>query len=482
MRMSDGSRRPRRRRTWPQRLLISLNIVVVILCFSSAAGLAYVFRQASSVARFNLATTLDQPTKKGQPENILIVGIDSAQGINRNDPINIGRTASQNTDTIMILRVDPNSNQAKLLSLPRDLWVKIADTSYHEKINAALATGGPERLIKTIQQNFGIPINHFVQIDFEAFRSLVDAIGGIPIYFPWPARDLQTGLDIETPGCVIMNGTQALSYTRSRYFQTKQNGHWSFDPTSDLGRIARQQAFIKLALKRAIAKGARNPFVDSQLIGTAQSDVILDDQLTTGDLLDLASQFRNFDPNALQDYTPATTPEVTAGGADVLILNTVAAQPIFNQFRDLSDPGNPNRGVEVSVTNGSGRSAQAQVALDALANLGFITDGSGDATSFRNSRTTIRYAPGEATAAVQVARYLPADPAFVVDSTLQGPSVVLATGRDFTGLLTAPRPASDFASFLASSPTTAPGALATPTTTPSQASMVPTTPPGQLCG
>ncbi len=209
---------------------------MALLCFSSAAGLAYVFRQTTNVARFSLATTLDTPAKKGPPENFLLVGIDSAAGINKNDPVNIGRTASQNTDTIMILRVDPGSNKAQLLSLPRDLWVKIADTSYHEKINAALATGGPERLIKTIQQNFGIPINHFVQVDFEAFRSLVDAVGGVPDLLPVarprrPHRSRRRG----QPGCVILNGVQALAYTRSRYFETKQNGKWSYDPTSDLG-------------------------------------------------------------------------------------------------------------------------------------------------------------------------------------------------------------------------------------------------------
>ena len=187
--MSDGPRKPRRRRTWPQRLLLTFNVLVVFVCFASAGGLLYVFRQTTNVARFSLSTTLNQTTKKGEPENFLLVGIDSAAGIDPNDPINIGRGATNNTDTIMILRVDPGSDKAQLLSLPRDLWVRIAGTDYHEKINAALATGGPQRLIETIQQNFGIPINHFVQVNFEAFRSLVDAVGGIPIYFPWPARD-----------------------------------------------------------------------------------------------------------------------------------------------------------------------------------------------------------------------------------------------------------------------------------------------------
>ena len=453
-----------------------------MLCFAAAAGLLYVFRQTTNVARFSLSTTLNQTTHKGEPENFLLVGVDSAAGINPNDPINIGRGATQNTDTIMILRVDPGSDKAQLLSLPRDLWVRIADTDYHEKINAALATGGPERLIETIQQNFGIPINHFVQVDFEAFRSLVDAVGGIPIYFPWPARDTHTGLNITKPGCVTLDGVQGLAYARSRYFETEKDGVWTYDPTSDIGRIARQQQFIKLALKRAIAKGARNPFVVTRLIGTAEKNVTLDDQLTTGDLVSLAEQFRNFDPNSLEVFTPPATGAVI-GGADVLELNTVAAQPIFDRFRDLSDPNNPNRAVAVSVTNGSGVASQAQTALAQLAQLGFITVGSGDATSFQNQHTSIHYAPGGEKAAVQLARYLPFVPELVEDDSLAGSSVAIHTGLDFNGFLNTPRPASIYAEFLATTTTTTPtgGASAGATST-SEASMVPSTPPGQLCG
>ena len=481
--MSDGSRKPRRRRTWPQRLLLTFNVLVALVCFAAAGGLLYVFRQTTNVARFNLSTTLNQTTRKGEPENFLLVGIDSAAGINPNDPINIGRGATNNTDTIMILRVDPGSDKAQLLSLPRDLWVRIAGTDYHEKINAALATGGPQRLIETIQQNFGIPINHFVQVNFEAFRSLVDAVGGIPIYFPWPARDSHTGLNITRPGCTILDGVQGLAYARSRYFETEQDGEWKADPTSDLGRIARQQQFIKLALKRAIAKGARNPFVASRLIGTAENDVTLDSQLTTGDLLTLAEQFRNFDPNSLEVYTPPATGAVI-GGADVLELNTVAAQPMFDRFRDLSDASNPNRSVAVSVTNGSGVASQAELAVTQLARLGFLTLGSGDATSFQNAQTSIHYAPGGAKAAVQLARYLPFVPTFVEDDSLQGSSVTIYTGLDFHGFSSTPRPLSDYAGFLATtttttSPASGAGAGATPT---SAASMVPSTPPGKLCG
>ncbi len=182
-------------------------------------------------------------------------------------------------------------------------------------------------------------------------------------------------------------------------------------------------------------------------------------------------------------FTPSTTGKVTAGGADVLILNSVAAQPIFNHFRDLSDSDNPNRAVEVSVTNGSGRSAQAQVVLDSLSKLGFLTDDSGDATNFHNSRTTIRYAPGQAgrsavgaipalQSGVRRRRHARRAPA---SSWPPEPTSPACSPR--------PRPASDFTSFLSTTShdraARAPAGSATTTSVPS---MVPSTPPGQLCG
>jgi len=484
--MSGRPRRSRRRRTWPQRLLLAFNVVVVGICFTSAVGLAYVFRQASDIQRFGgLSATLDNKPGKGEPENFLLVGVDNSEGLQKNDPVLIGRSqASLLSDTIMIIRVDPQTHQAAILSLPRDLYVPIADTGGKSKINSALPGGGPERLIKTIQQNFGIPINGFIEVNFAGFRSLVDAVNGVPIYFPWPARDDHTGFSVEEPGCVTLDGVQALAYARSRYFETKQGTKWVADPSSDFGRISRQQQFIKLALKRAIAKGIRNPFVLTQLVGVAQSNVKLDDQITTQDLLDLGREFKDFDPDTLQVYTPPATGAVI-GGADVLLLDKVGAQPMFDLFRGKADPNNPLRSVLVEVRNGSGTASQGQEVLSALDAIGFGSLASSDASSFHNPRTEIHYAPGSEAAAVKLARYLDGDPKFTVDRTLTANNVVLVTGRDFTAVRTSARPESDFASFMASTTTTTaapavPGAPATPPST--SRGMVPQTPPGETCG
>src|SRR4051812_35960730 len=109
--------------------------------------------------------------------NFLLVGVDNDYGMAANDPVVQGRMGELNTDTIMVLRIDPGSHKAWILSFPRDLLVNIPRTGGKNKINAALSTGGPGLLVETIQSNFQIKINHYVQVNLYGFEQLVDAIG-----------------------------------------------------------------------------------------------------------------------------------------------------------------------------------------------------------------------------------------------------------------------------------------------------------------
>ena len=96
----------------------------------------------------------------------------------------------------MIMRVDPTTDTVDMVSLPRDLWVPIAGTGESQRINTAYSSDdGRQRLIDTIQQDFGIPINHYIEVDFKGFQGVVDAIGGVPMYFDEPMRDDNSGLE-----------------------------------------------------------------------------------------------------------------------------------------------------------------------------------------------------------------------------------------------------------------------------------------------
>ena len=316
-------------------MVLGLNAGLVVVCLLAAGGIGYAYTQASALPRIDVGASLSPPPPPGDPQNILLVGIDDGMGLASDDPVLRGRTATLNTDTIMILRIDPRNEQAAILSLPRDLYIDLAGGG-RGRINSALAIGGPERLIETIRGAFDIPINHYAMVDFQGFESLVSAIDGVPIYFPYGARDEYTGLFQYDPGCVTLTGDQALAFARSRHYEIwrPETRRWEKDPSSDFGRISRQQEFIKASLRKAVSKGVRNPFVLRELVGVAQRNVTLDTEFSIQNLIDLGMQFRNFDPEQLQTFTPSATGTMV-GAASVLMLNQAASEPIFDIFRGV---------------------------------------------------------------------------------------------------------------------------------------------------
>jgi LCP family protein required for cell wall assembly len=203
----------------------------MVICAISAAGaLHYAYRKAGQVNRYEFGATLAEPAAAaaGSPENFLIVGTDDATGLAPDDPVLIGRPPGLRSDVIMVVRVDPATEHASILSLPRDLYVPIAGTKGSDRINSAIA-GGPQRLVETITKDLGIPVNHYVELNFLGFRDIVAAIGGVPVYFAEPVRDRKTGLAVDEPGCVTLDPVQALAYARSRAYEFFEDGRWHVD-------------------------------------------------------------------------------------------------------------------------------------------------------------------------------------------------------------------------------------------------------------
>ncbi len=447
-----GSRRGSTlRRTWPQRILIAFNVCCILAALAGAATITYAKRKVHEINRVDLSNGSfvgSGDLDSNDPRNFLIVGSDSDEGLDANDPVRSGRDSGSEaaggvrTDTIMIVRVDPGSTQAQVVSFPRDLWVDIPGRS-RNRINSALQYGGPDLLIATIKQDFGIDVNHYVQINFAAFKSLVKLLGGVPVYFPTPVRDSRSGLLIEHAGCTNLDQNGALSYVRARHFQyfDAQRNRWVADPTSDLGRISRQQDFIRRVIRRAIAQGGRNPVKLANFVDVAVSNITLDEATTPGDLVDLGRAFRDFDPESLQTFSlPAV--DVVHGGAEVLDLQEAAAEPILQRFRGTGTPAStgeiPPSTVTVKVLNGTGKQNQASSTSAALRQVGFQVDSAGQAPS-NVAQTEVRYQPGQERQAALVARYLFARPLLVAD---QDASVItLVTGPDFASVLPKARPA-----------------------------------------
>lgn len=327
--MNDQSRP--RRRTWPQRIVLVVNIVVIIACFGTAAIIYYGNEKANDrkvVSLVGSTTKLTVPpatTADGTPgtdpdvtlvagpvdmsaRNFLITGSDNGACVDPDSPYASAfgnrNGLGERADTIMILRLDPTTNAGAVLSFPRDLWVKIAGKKSRSRINSAFNRDDPNTLVLTIWENFGIPVDHYVNVDFCAFKKIVDAVGGIRVPFATPIRDRNTGLNIENAGCHRFDGEEGLAYVRSRklFYYDSDSQSWKQDPAADRGRISRQQDFLRRALQKALDVGAGSPTVAKDLIDAALEFVILDDQLTPGKLLELAQAMRNLDPATLKTY------------------------------------------------------------------------------------------------------------------------------------------------------------------------------------
>lgn len=440
--MSDTEVR-RARRSVLQRLVIITNVFAMTGFLFAAGALAYGYQKYGQIPRVAIGDTLSTTgaAEGGDAvaENFLIVGIDSAAGLDPDDPVAASRTevSTLRSDTMMVVRVDPASTRAALLSVPRDLFVPIPGHG-NGRINEAIQLGGPELLVETIQGYLGIPINHYAQVDFQGFARLVDAIDGVEIYFENPVRDDRSGLSVPEPGCITLDARNALGFVRSRAYQEYRDGRWRTDPTGDLGRIRRQQQFIIAALERSVDRGLRNPVTLDELIDSTLDAVTIDDTLDGEDLLALGRSFRRFDPQSL-DVHEMPVEDDTVGGAAVLQLLTREADPVLDIFRTGDAEAVREESVRVQILNGTGTPAEASEAASALREAGFAIAGTGDAERLGVAQTEVRHPAGAEEEADLVRRWLAGDAELVEDDSVDDVTVV--TGADWQGLRAAPLPA-----------------------------------------
>lgn len=412
--------------------------MLVVVALAAAALLGYGYERAGSFPRVALSGVLaDSASTPGEAMNVLLVGTDSADGLDPDDPVLLGRPGSNDlTDSIMILRVDPATNDAALLSIPRDLWVPIAGTGQSNRINTAYSVGGASALIETIDDYFGIPINHFVAVDFAGFQDVVGAIGGVEIYFPHPARDQASGLFVPEAGCQLLDPQQALAFSRSRRYENQIDGRWVVDGEDDFGRVLRQQEFVRQAANRAVDRGARNPATLNALLGAVDGSLVLDDQLTNRQIIDIAQAFRLFNPDDLGGYTlrDYLSSEMIRGQS-ALVLREADADPILDLFRGERALEATPATVRLRVRNGSGAANQAWEVAESLRAADFVVRSSDNLRGEPLERTEIRYVPGQRHSAELLARYLVAPPVLVEDPSLTFVPIDLVTGTDFRGVI-----------------------------------------------
>jgi LCP family protein required for cell wall assembly len=469
--------RPRRRyllpgrRLWQRRAVAACLALALLAALATAGVDAYAHWRFGQVTKVNLHQALRAPTAAQKTsENILIVGNNTRTGLAPQDAQLFGspqEVGGARSDVTMVLHLDPAKGTASLLSIPRDLFVPLPPHSMSGpvgKIDAAL-NDGPENLVKAITSNLGIPIDHYVSINFDGFQSIVNALGGIDLYFPTPLRDSLSGLNIAQTGCQHLGGFQALAVVRARHLQYFADGKWSTDPLSDLGRIRRDQAFLRVLVHEAKTKGFDNPLRAQATIASVVHQVTIDSGLSFGDMLSLLRTYRGLNP----DMVPTATLPISValnyhwkGGAygDVDMPAEPQDRAVIASFLGTTPAVAAPAAVTLTITDMSGTPGRGSTAAGALRSDGFTVGGVTQIPAPGKSvETVIRYHPGSLAEADTVLARLSGSVMLSADQSVPAGRVALDVGSDVVvGPLSPPAGTAPAPSVRSPSPTPSPQA------------------------
>ena len=371
--------------------------------------------------------------KPNYSRNFLLIGTDSAIGLDPSDPAaNRDHPAGYAlADVIMLVRVDSNNSVINLMSIPRDLYLPIYSQGVSvrdEKLASALLVGGLEQgaptLVETVSTNFDVPIHNFVVIDFFGFEQIVDLVGGVSMWFEYPIRDLASQLFVNQAGCTVMDGRTSLAYVRSRKLEALVDGWWRrVGVSNDMERNQRQQDFMIRILTELVDRGIPSMLSDNELIKAAVEMVVFDERLTLGDLLDLGRSFSNIQPNQI---VRNVLPVVDAQLGDLSVLQPGDGwHSSFDVFR-----GFYTSAQDVTILLVDGRSDDLTLVVEQ-----YLVDGGFTVETFESEpqeQTVIRTSPEQFEEAVFVARLIDPIPHFDFVTGLVGP-IELTLGNEFEG-------------------------------------------------
>jgi LCP family protein required for cell wall assembly len=300
-------RRPRRRRRrWVTWSLAGVGALVLAVVLAIVAIYIYLGTLVSHTTVLGLQTI-------GKTENILLVGSTTrcAKGEKQSPQTGFcSQATGVNSDIVMVVHLNPNTHTASLLSIPRDLFEPNARAAAQaNKIDAALYQG-PTQLAAAVEEDFGIPINHFIELNFTTFSNVVDAIGGIDMYFPKRVFDAYSSLQIERPGCYHLDGTHALEVVRARHLQIQYSAadgtnprNWPYEPLSDLARIRRTHEFLRVVAAKLASMGIGNPATDLSLATTILPDLTVDQSFNEGEMVSLAETYHSTQISSVPQLT-----------------------------------------------------------------------------------------------------------------------------------------------------------------------------------
>ena len=389
-----------------------------------------------------------EPTKDAErePLNILVMGSDTRAGQGKGYGPEAEITGAR-SDTTLLVHLPADRESATVVSIPRDTIVDVPScktdsgmsSPYRDRFNSAFSTGGPGCTIKTVEQNTGVFIDHFIIVDFSGFNNIVDALGGVDVCLPEAVVEPKSGLNLDA-GITTVTGDQALAFVRVRAIGTG----------SDIDRIDRQQAFVSSLIDKAKSSETLfNPVRLVRFLEAATKSLTTDPELANlNRLRQLAQEVRDI---PLKDITFITTPWiVNPEDPNTVVWNTEKTDKLWDAIINDEvyppEPPDPTivdgkpltvppSSISVRILNGSSVDGAATAAQPKLEAKGYQVIGVADATNDDFLSTVVRYDPAYESSA-DAARTLSAslNGAVRVKQPGLGSTLEVVVGDDWPGV------------------------------------------------
>lgn len=378
-----------------------------------------------------------EPLEAQDTMNVLVVGSDSRDGLTEQQLLELGTEdiGTDLTDTLMLVQLSPRRDHAAIVGFPRDLRVEAPGEGVM-KINAVQGRGGPDLLVRTVQDLVGVEIDHYLEVDLSGFLELTDAIGGVEVCLDAPMKDDFAGVDLPA-GCQRLDGADAAGFVRSRRVRDQ------FGADNDFGRIARQQYFISQAMDEVTSAGTlANPLKVKRLIDAVAGAITTDRDLGAPEMLRLANSLKTLTSDAVE---MRTIPSYYSNETNYAHVYADEAEVLFDSLRQGTalapdvgvDPPIELTSADISVVvlNGDGSIGLASEVEAFLVSKGFTVvatanAGTPTAPDFTYETTEVAYAPGDEAKASLVASYLPGAELVERDEGAEG-DVVVTVGSDW---------------------------------------------------
>jgi LCP family protein required for cell wall assembly len=383
--------------------------------------------------------------------NILVIGSDSRAGNNGHG--NASVITGARSDTVMLLHIAPGHQRADIISFPRDSMVPIyacqansaegltgqqaQPTTDLEPLNSAFAYGGPVCLWKTIEQQTDIRIQHFIEIDFSGFQSIVDDVGGVSVCLPVAVDAPAAGLNLSA-GIHTVTGAQALAFVRARE---------GVGDGSDLERIQRQQFFLDAVLHNLKSTNLlADPTRILHVVTDAAKSLTVDSGLDLSTMLKIADSMKSLnssnvdflsvpnglyppDPNKVLWTQPAADQLFQAIASDATLPALAKATPKPSASATVS----PSQ-VKVDVLNGAGTAGLAATVGNDLTNAGFRVTGTGDVPGFGYTGSVVEYSSAGQLPEVNTLKAEVSGATAKQVTSVQAGAITLIVGSSFNGL------------------------------------------------